>query len=121
MDKQQGIQSFWGSFGIPAYDQYTVPHDAKYPYFTYETVIGSLDEPLETGGKLWDRTNEWDFLDSMANRVAKKISEMGPIKIDEGYLYITKSIPFGRRIDDNEDAYAKGISFNIRIEFFTND
>lgn len=120
MDKQQALNSFWNSFDIPAYDENTVPDNAQFPYFTYETVIGSIDEPIETGGHLWDRSRDWDFLDSKANEVGDKILEMKPIKCDEGYLYITKSTPFARRISDDTDANVKGIAFNIRIEFFTN-
>lgn len=120
MDKEQALHSFWGSFGLPAYDQNTVPSDAKLPYFTFEVVTGELNQRLPTSAKLWNRSTDWLFLDSKATEVAKKINEMSPIPIDDGYLYITKDQPFSRRINDQQDSNIKGISFNIGVEFFTN-
>lgn len=42
MNKAQAIQAFWESFGVPAYEESTVPDDAVMPYITYsmDPVIG---------------------------------------------------------------------------------
>jgi hypothetical protein len=42
MNKSQALQSFWESFGIPAYNEYTVPDNAEMPYITYSVIIGKL-------------------------------------------------------------------------------
>lgn len=121
MDKEQALHSFWSSFALKAYDQNTVPDKAELAYFTYETATGELGDRIPLVAHLWDRTREWTFLDKKKDEVSKFISEMLPIKIDEGYLYITKGVPFARRIGDENDSNIKGIAFNIVVEFFTNN
>ena len=43
MNKSQAIHKFWNQFNIPAYDQYSVPDDAPFPYITYSVALDSLD------------------------------------------------------------------------------
>lgn len=44
MDRAQAIHSFWNSFGLKAYDENTVPDNAKLPYITYEVAVSSFDD-----------------------------------------------------------------------------
>ena len=39
MNKEQAIHFFWSQFGLPAYDENSVPDDAQMPYITYNVVI----------------------------------------------------------------------------------
>ena len=90
MNKAQTINSFWNSFGIPAYDMYTVPNDAQMPYITYEYVEDNFDN---TGnGKI--------------------------LKTDEGYIYIARGTPFMQRLTDTDDSVRR-IYINIQVEYMT--
>ena len=42
MDKSQALNTFWNSFGIPAYDEYTVPDGTSIPYITYDTATDAV-------------------------------------------------------------------------------
>lgn len=121
IDKQQALFKFWSGFGLPAYEQTTVPDNAELPYITYETATADLDQKLVLSGHLWERTTKWLFLDNKANEISRFIEEMSPIKIDEGYVYITKENPFARRLSDENDSNIRGYAFNIGVEFFTNN
>ena len=41
-NKWQAIDRFWNSFGIPAYDESSVPQGATMPYITYHAEVASL-------------------------------------------------------------------------------
>ena len=58
-DKWQAIQEFWESFGLPAYDESSVPDDAKMPYITYSPQIGQMDAILNLTGSLWYESVSW--------------------------------------------------------------
>ena len=59
MTKGQAIQKFWESFGIPAYDETTVPDDAQLPYITYSVHTGSLGDLCITNASLWYKSYSW--------------------------------------------------------------
>jgi hypothetical protein len=46
MDKEQAIQNFWSQFGIPAYDENSVPDDLRYPFITYSVSTDMLDDTV---------------------------------------------------------------------------
>ena len=121
MDKSQALNSFWSSFGLPAYDVNSVPDDAQMPYITYETATDSIDNRLPLSASLWYRHISWADISKKADEIAKYLAELNPIttKIDGGRMYISKGTPFAQRMTD-EDYMIKRIVLNIEVEFFTN-
>lgn len=121
MDKAEALHSFWSSFGMKAYDEQTVPDGAVVPYITYNVATDSLDNVVPLTGSLWYRGTGWEDVTKKADEIARRIGEYGhvTVKIDGGYLYITKGSPFAQRVVDANDELSRRIYINIVAEFLT--
>lgn len=119
MNKVQAIHNFWSSFGLMAYDENSVPEDARMPYITYSVATDSLDGPVPLSGNLWYRSGSWEDITLKSEEIAKVVGENGfySVKIDNGYLWITKGSPFAQRMTDTYPV--KRIYINLMAEFLT--
>ena len=120
MDKEQVIQKFWGSFGIPAYDELTVPDDAVMPYITYGVQTDSLGNVVNLSGSVWYRSTSWAGAARKAQQIAEFVGEHGfhSEKINGGYVWFTKGTPFSQRMSDIDES-VKRVYINIQAEFLT--
>ena len=119
MDKAQALNTFWNSFGLPAYDSQTVPPDVTLPYITYETKTDSLDNSLMLTNSIWYRSTLWRDIEQKSEDVAERLGLGGEVvKIDDGYLWLTKGSPFAQRMSDPDDSIRR-IVINVRAEFLT--
>lgn len=116
MDKWQAIQSFWEGFDIPAYDQNSVPDDAVAPYITYEAKTADFENALPLSGSIWYRSSSWRDISKKADQIADSLKKI--IKIDGGYLFITRGSPFAQRLNDPDDT-VKRVYINLMVEFYT--
>lgn len=120
MDKAQALHAFWSGFGIPAYDENSVPDDAVMPYITYTVATDSLDNPVPLTASIWYDSTAWDTISQKAEKVAESVGKRGhlSIPVEGGYLYMTKGTPFIQRMPDTSDT-VKRIYINIMVEFLT--
>ena len=119
-DKWQALQRFWGSFGLPAYDENTVPDNAEMPYITYEAGTANFDKPLFLTGQIFYYSHSWEEADKKADEIARFIGcGYRTFKIDGGYLYITQGSPFAQHMRDDSSGDVRRIVINISCEFFT--
>lgn len=118
MNKWQAIQYFWESFGLPAYDENTVPDEATMPYITYSAPTSSLDEAVLLTASLWYRTNSWSDISVKADEISDSLIQVNTIPLDIGYLYLTRGQPFAQRMSD-EDGTIRRIYLNVMAEFLT--
>ena len=121
MDKAQAIQKFWESFGIPAYDETTVPKDAVMPYITYAVSTDSLGNVVNMYASLWYHSTSWKDISEKTEQIARYIVGMNPpsIKFDGGRLYIAKGTPFAQRMADPNDDMIRRMYINIQAEFLS--
>ena len=120
MNKLQAIDYFWNDFGIPAYDENSVPDDAKFPYITYSVATDSLGNVVPMSASIWDRSTSWVTISDKAEAIAKRLAEFGyyKIKLDVGYVWLVKGTPFAQRMSDPDDSI-KRIYLNVLAEFLT--
>lgn len=120
MNKSQAIQKFWESFGWDAYDENSVPDDAKLPYITYEVGTDSLDSDLYLTASLWDSSFSWKNISLKSEEIEKALKEHGYISlnIDNGYVWFRAGKPFSSRMGADKDSI-KRIALNIVVEFLT--
>lgn len=119
MDKWQALNTFWNSFSIPAYDENTVPDDAQMPYITYYASVAGFEEPMSLNGSIWYHTNQWTNASKKADEIAEYIgTSYKAIKIDDGYMVVTKGSPFAQRLADDDDSIRR-IYILINVEFCT--
>lgn len=121
MNKAQAIHRFWSSFGLPAYDQSTVPSGkggAVMPYITYEVKEDNLGNDIGLTASLWYRSSSWEAVTLKAEEVAKKIGSILPIPIEGGYCWIKRGSPFAQRMSDTDDGVRR-ILISITVEYLT--
>lgn len=119
MDKQQAYYYLWSNFGIPAYDELSVPDNASLPYISYQVILDDLDAPVFPTASLWYRGTSWNGIDAKLAEIASYIENMKPIALDEGFMYVTKGSPFAQRMADDSDRTKKRYVLNLGIEFLT--
>lgn len=121
MDKEQALQNFWSSFGIPAYDEYTVPDDATMPYITYSVATGSLDNMVGLTATIWYKSTSWREITRLKNRIAESIGVGGKrIKLDNGYAWLCRGNTFAQRIPSTDDR-VRAYYLQLNAEFLTED
>lgn len=123
MDKVQALKSFYSLFSLPAYEENSVPKDAKHPYLTFNIILDSFGgSPAALSASLWYRSSSWT--DALAKE--KEISEFigrGGVNLpcDNGFVWIMRGSPFSQPMGDPSDDLIKRIYMNINAEFITID
>ena len=119
MTKEQAIQQFWSSFGVPAYDENTVPDGAELPYITYEVATDAINYTVITNASIWGWGKSWQETTDLLNLVSAEIGLGGTTrKYDGGLMWIKKGTPFARRTPDSDDSI-RHISMNIETDFIS--
>ena len=121
MNKEQALQAFWASFGLPAYDELSVPDGAEMPYITYGVSTGALGDPIQLHGSIWYRSPSWDAITQKAHQIGQDVGEYGHkiLVLDNGRLFLAQGVPFAQRMSDPNDDMIRRIYININAEFFT--
>ena len=120
MTPEAAIQAYLGEFGMPAYAAAATPHDASFPYITYDLVVGDWD-----GGEVNVPVNLWYRTDSEAEpnaKVREIASSLGlgglTIRCDGGFLWLKKGSPWAQAVRvEGEDEKVKRRYININIEY----
>lgn len=129
MDKLQAYNSFWNSFGIPAYDELSVPEEVydetlqkmvplAPPYITYKTIYDSFGSSLPTTVSIWYRGTGWTDVSRKAEEIAYGITRGGRmIGYQGGALWVRRGTPWAQRMSDPNDDSIRRILLNLEIEF----
>lgn len=119
LDKAQALYSFWASFGIPAWDENTVPDNAQLPYITYETSTASFPDTINLAASIWYRDLSWAAADTKAAEISAGIGYGGMlVSCDGGAIWIKRGAPFSQRMAGEEDNVRR-IYLNIEVDFLT--
>ena len=122
MTKASAIYQFWNSFGLTAYEENTVPHDAAFPYITYQLVTDSFDRETLLTASLWYRSESWTAINAKTEEISHTISLGGKIiSCDDGAIWLKRGQPFAQNMGDESDDLIKRKYLNITAEFITAD
>lgn len=122
MTKAAAIYQFWNSFGLMAYEENTVPHDATFPYITYQLVTDSFDREITLTASIWYRRESWSDINAKTEEISQKISRGGKIiSCDGGAIWLKRGQPFAQNMGDESDNLIKRKYLNITAEFMTAD
>lgn len=117
MQKEIALQTFWSSFGVPAYDENTVPEDAALPRITYSVATDSLDHPVSMTASLWSRSKSWVQVTELKDLVEEALGRGGTtIKYEGGLLWLKPGTPFAQRMSDTDDSIRR-IVLNLEAEY----
>lgn len=121
MDKWQAQHEFWSSFGIDAYEEYSVPDNAPFPRITYKAATSTFENLVQITASIWTKSTSWVTADAIADDIELYIKNMGCPKIDGGrYRVYIGATPFAQRMNDPEDEQIRRILINVVFEFMTN-
>lgn len=122
MTKAAAIYQFLNIFGLPAYEENTVPDDASFPYLTYQLVTDSFDHEVSVAASLWYRSESWTAINAKTEEVSSHIGLGGKIiKCDGGRIWIKRGQPFAQNMGDESDDLIKRKYLNLTFEFLTAD
>lgn len=117
MNNLQAYHSFWSGFGLPAYDENSVPDSAKMPYITYEAVDGFFGDRIQLSASLWYRSQSWASITEKEKEIALDIGRGGKyIPCDDGAIFIDRGTPWAQRMGDASDDSIRRVVLNIEIE-----
>jgi len=120
MTALQALQAFWSSFGLPAYDENTVPDDAALPYITYEASKDFFGATLAQSASLWYRSASWADITAKEQQIAEFIGRGGrQVACDDGAIWIKRGQPWAQRMDEPSDNMVRRIVLNIEVEYLT--
>lgn len=118
MTKAQALQSFWNKF-VTAYDQNTVPEDAKFPRITYESATDSFGQSILLTASIWDRSTSWATIEGLSSQISNEIGCGGTtIPYEDGMLWIKRGTPFSQRMGDEDDSIRR-IVINIEADYLS--
>lgn len=119
MTPAAAIQSFLGSFGIPAYASTSVPHDAAYPYITYDLVDGQLyDGDVSMTANLWYRTDSEREPNAKAAEIRRSLGGgFTSLPCDGGSVLICCGSPWCQSIEETGDDKVKRRYLNFTLQF----
>lgn len=120
MNKIQAIDTFWNSFGVPAYDESTLDPDVEYPYITYDVKTDSFGNVVNLSASLWDRNTSWARVQQLSDKIARRLGERSwqIFKLDNGRMWLMPGVPFSQRMRDDDDMIRR-IYINIQVEYLT--
>lgn len=122
MTKAAAMYEFWSSFGVIAYEENSVPEDAKFPYITYQLVIDSFDRDVLATASLWYRGTSWLEINAKTEEISAYIGLGGKIiKCDGGRIWIKRGQPFAQNMGDESDDLIKRKYLNLTIEYLTSN
>lgn len=118
MNKMQTLHAFWNGFGLKAYDETSVPDDAKLPYITYDVASDNFGTTLLLNASLWYRDSSWSDITAKEQEISDFISRGGRmIRYDGGTMWIQKANPWAQRMSESSDDMVRRIVLSIMIEF----
>lgn len=118
MNKIQALTAFWNGFGLPAFDENSVPDDLTMPYITYDVSDDSFGSVLANNASLWYRSSGWGEITEKEQEIADFITRGGRmIAYDGGALWIKPASPWAQRMSDSSDDMIRRIVLSVTVEF----
>lgn len=127
MNKVQALYGFWSSFGIPAIDEQSAYDESitkelnlDFPYITYETVVGELNDSVTLNADLYYRSSSWEEIEKKAAEIFDAIGYGGTfVPYDGGAIWIKRGTPPYQRMGAENVFDIRRIHFNINAEFLS--
>ena len=119
-DIYQAQYQFWSGFGVPAYEENTVPDadDITFPYITYEAIDNEFDEESQISVNIWTRSTSWEQADTLALAVRNRLRNGGAtITHDDGMLWYTPGVPFIQNMAEPDDDRIRRKLLTVQAHF----
>lgn len=120
MTKAEALYGFWSSFGLPVYEEGSVPEDAVLPYITYPLMLGDWGQEIPITADLWYRTTTLLGINDKTNEIARRIG-LGGVKLScsGGHIHLYCGSPWAQLMGDPDDDMIRRMHLNITARFNT--
>ena len=123
MTKNAAIQSFFSSFGLPAYPAISVPTSGddmpEFPYITYSVSTDFNVERTYANASVWYRSEKWVDLNAKIDQIAETIGAGLVLECDEGGIIVRKGTPWAQPMGDDSDNMIKRKILSFEFLFGT--
>ncbi|HPY84041.1 MAG TPA: hypothetical protein PLS20_03240 [Ruminococcus flavefaciens] len=117
--KYQALHTFYSSFGVPAYEENSVPETAKPPYITYEVITSEFDgENIALSCQIYDKSNSLKNLNKLTEQLSVRLRGGCKLVCDDGYIMLYRGEPFAKPLP-TWDKTVKGRYINISADYIT--
>ena len=87
-DTADALYSFFSSFGLPAYVEYTVPVDAELPYITYELREPQAGEKSSLTARVWYEDTGFAAVTRKVDEIKNSIGRGVSIPVERGAVWL---------------------------------
>ena len=123
MTKAAALYNFWSGFGLPAYEETSVPTGEEapaFPYITYQVVTDGFGGDVALTASVWYRSESWLEANAKAEEIGEYIGRGGRvIPCDGGAVWLKRGQPFAQSMGDDADNMIRRKYINITAEFLT--
>lgn len=84
----QALYSFFSSFGIPAYTEYSMPDEAAMPYITYELAEPYWKGKMAIHARIWYRRPSFTEVSAKVDEIREALGEGVSIQTNNGAVYL---------------------------------
>lgn len=116
----QALYSFFGSFGIPAYVEYTEPDGAALPYITYELTEPDWRSQITMNARIWYRSTSFVEIAQKVDEIRAALGEGISIPTDSGAVYLWADDNWAQFQPMEGDPTLKCAYLSLIIETHTN-
>lgn len=115
------LYTFFSGFGIPAYEENSVPDDAALPYITYSVSVPEWDETASISASVWNMGTSAREAMTKAEEIIQKIrhSPSVPVPDGSGVLWLFLENPPAQEVPTESDN-VKVIALNIGFHALCN-
>lgn len=117
LKREKALFNFFSSFGLPVYDETSVPTEAKMPYLTCEIKTGHFDYAVPIAISLWYYASDWTAITEKAREIIDTIGEYKPIPYEGGGFNILIEGQQYERMSDTASDMIRRILINTIAEF----
>lgn len=117
LDKWSVQKVYWSSFGLPAYEENTVPDDAVMPYLTYQAVSGQLGGLPNATANLFYKGTSWAKIMQEVGTIEKFIDRQ--MFFDGGIMKVRKPLQNFAQPMPESDKKVRRMRLNVEIEFLS--
>lgn len=116
-DAAQTWVEFLSGFGLPVYDENTVPEDARIPRITYNWAESEFEAPVLVSASLWYRSKSWAEITQKADQIFDAVGYGGQVlPVTNGFLWVTRGTAFSQRVTSTDDGIRR-VLLNFTLEF----
>lgn len=124
MTKAEALHAFFSSFGLPAYEEHSVPvwldsaqtEENRPPYITYELLTAGRLETVQVTVNVWDISDSWVTVNAKADEILAAVTPFCRISFTGGAAVAAAGEPFAQSWADG--VYKRKI-LNLELTYIT--